>query len=124
MRDGSPKKDLLHTHSMPTYVYYLNIYPSKYIPVKCLKKRTEAKSWVVMVHVFDLCTQKAETGSEWTTPRFRVSSRTARATQRNPVWKNKKQPNKQTKKEFEARCGGIHLQFPHGEDRDKLSSVG
>jgi hypothetical protein len=30
---------------------------------------------------------------------YRVSSRTARATQRNPVSKNKKQNNKQTKKE-------------------------
>jgi hypothetical protein len=28
-----------------------------------------------------------------------VSSRTARATQRNPVWKNQKQTNKQTKKQ-------------------------
>jgi hypothetical protein len=28
---------------------------------------------------------------------YKVSSRTARATQRNPVWKNKKQTNKQTK---------------------------
>jgi hypothetical protein len=32
-----------------------------------------------------------------------VSSRTARATQRNPVWKNHKQTNKQT---LEAQAGG------------------
>jgi hypothetical protein len=31
---------------------------------------------------------------------YRVSSRTARATQRNPVLKNKKQTNKQTKKYY------------------------
>jgi hypothetical protein len=28
---------------------------------------------------------------------YKVSSRTARAIQRNPVWKNKKQTNKQTR---------------------------
>jgi hypothetical protein len=30
---------------------------------------------------------------------YRVSSRTARATQRNPIWKNKKTKNKKTNKQ-------------------------
>jgi hypothetical protein len=51
----------------------------------------------VVTHAFNPSTREAEAGrqiSEFEASLvFKVSSRTARATQRNPVWKN--QPNKQ-----------------------------
>jgi hypothetical protein len=58
-------------------------------------------SWAVVVHAFNPSTWVAETGgfSDFDISLvYRVSSRTARATQRNPVSKNKQTKNKQTKK--------------------------
>jgi hypothetical protein len=57
----------------------------------------------MVAHVFNLSTLEAEAGREFGTSLvYRVSSRTARATQRNPVSKtstseNPKQTNQQTK---------------------------
>jgi hypothetical protein len=56
----------------------------------------------VVAHAFNPSTREAEAGgfpSSKPSLVYRVSSRTARAIQRNPVSKNKKQINKQTKKE-------------------------
>jgi hypothetical protein len=64
---------------------------------------------IVVAHVFNPSTCEAEVGgflsSEFEASLvYRVSSRTARATQRNPVLKNQKskQNNKQTKKNLTA----------------------
>jgi hypothetical protein len=60
----------------------------------------------VVAHVFNPSTREAEAGriSEFEASLvYKVSSRTARAIQRNPVSKNKTKPknkNKQTKKNF------------------------
>jgi hypothetical protein len=51
----------------------------------------------VVAHAFNPSTQEAEAGRQMASLVYRVSSRTARATQRNPVSKKKK--NKQTKKQ-------------------------
>jgi hypothetical protein len=50
-----------------------------------------------VAHAFNPSTQEAERG-RWSSEFeaslvYRVSARTARATQRNPVWKNKKKKN-------------------------------
>jgi hypothetical protein len=54
----------------------------------------------VVAHAFNPRTWEAEAGGfEFEVSLvYRVSSRTARATQRNPVSKNQNQPNKQTNK--------------------------
>jgi hypothetical protein len=55
----------------------------------------------VVAHAFNPSTQEAEAGwiSEFEASLvYRVSSRKARATQRNPVWKNQKKKKKKKKK--------------------------
>jgi hypothetical protein len=64
------------------------------------KKRIEMLSGAAVAHAFNSSTREAEAGgflSEFETSLvYRVSSRTARATQRNPVLEKKTKPN-QTK---------------------------
>jgi hypothetical protein len=60
------------------------------------KKSSKANPILLgMVHAFNLSNLEAHHCEFKASLVFRVSSRTARATQRNPVWKN--QPTKQTK---------------------------
>jgi hypothetical protein len=56
--------------------------------MSCFIKEVDV-SWAVVAHAFNPSTREAEAGGF-------LSSRTARATQRNPI--SKKQKNKQTKK--------------------------
>jgi hypothetical protein len=68
------------------------------LPIKC------PPCWAVVVHAFNPSTWEAEAGGflEFAAILvYRVSSRTARATQRNPV---SKQTNKQTYKKKSILC--------------------
>jgi hypothetical protein len=62
--------------------------------------RLKTTSWAVVAHVFNPSTWEAEVGGSQEFEAslvYRVSSRTARATQRNPVSKNQNQKtNKQS----------------------------
>ena len=65
------------------------------------KKKNPLSSWVVVAHAFNPSPGKAEAGGSQSLrsvghPVYRVSSKTARGTQRNLVSKTK-QTNKQTK---------------------------
>jgi hypothetical protein len=67
-----------------------------------LCKRSKYPYWAMLAHGFDPSTLKAEAGGslEFKDPLvYRVSSRTTRATQRNPDLKNK-----QTKKASTLNC--------------------
>jgi hypothetical protein len=56
-----------------------------------LKKKKDVNSWAVVAHAFNPNTWEAEAGGFLSLrPVYKVSSRTARATQRNPVSKKKK----------------------------------
>ena len=73
---------------------------SKHLVTSIYKNRNKNKLGVV-AHTFYPSTQEAEAGrflSSRPSLVYKVSFRTARAMQRNPVSKNKKQTNKQTKK--------------------------
>jgi hypothetical protein len=72
-----------------------------YTTWKLKKKHLKIKThWAVVVHAFNPSTWEAEAGGEASLV-YRVSSRTARALQRNPVLKNQKktQPTNQTNKQ-------------------------
>jgi hypothetical protein len=58
---------------------------------------------------------------------YKVSSRTAKAIQRNPVSKKKKrkkEKKKKNQKQHKAGHGGTHFQFQHWEGRGKQISNG
>jgi hypothetical protein len=56
----------------------------------------------VVVHAFNPSTLEAESEFEASLV-YKVSSRTARATQRNPVWREKKKKKKKEKRREEKR---------------------
>ena len=60
--------------------------------------------WEQVAHTFNSCTCEVEADRSlwfWGYPDLQVSSRTARATQKNPVLKNKTKQNKTTPKKKE-----------------------
>jgi hypothetical protein len=69
----------------------------------------------MVAHAFNPSTQEAEAGRFLASLVYRVSCRTARATQRNPVSKNKTKQNK-TKTKTKDFCDGrkAHKIFPQG----------
>jgi hypothetical protein len=56
-----------------------------------------------VAHAFNPSTQEAEAGEFKASLVYRVSSRTARATQRNPVSKKTKKKNKKNKKKQKTK---------------------
>jgi hypothetical protein len=58
-----------------------------------LVQQEEMKSWTIVVHTFNSSTQEAKEGSSEFEASlvYRVSSRTAKAIQRNPVSKNQRE---------------------------------
>ena len=71
-------------------------------------------SWAVVVHALNTSTQEAEVGSQEdlceieASQVYRVSSRTAKTTERNPV---SKQTNKQTNKRWREMGGWEKVEF-------------
>jgi hypothetical protein len=68
---------------------------------KILDIRISNQRWAVLAYTFSSISQEAEAGGSLSSRPaclvYRASSRTARATQRNPVLKNKTKPSKETK---------------------------
>jgi hypothetical protein len=75
-------------------------------------KNGETLNQVVVAYAFDHCRGRQTSMSSRPAWSYRASSRTARATQRNPVSKNKESNNKQGSGEQLLNIYGAWLSFP------------